>query len=229
MCKCQIPMARDDAPSVGTTDEDCLRRFVACRDRGDATGATIAWRELVEVSYDRVRSLVEVWSYTHTRLGEAEREEATQRALITMFERLGHTFEGVSMGQLHNALGRLVGFRCLDVIDEAVKARERTSGLDATWVDHEGREHGQHPGEAAEAAWRWTRDAEVAEATAIVQDALARLEDGPKRTVVERTLDGVPAEEIADELGVTMANLYQLRRRGLVALRSIIEQMEPDA
>lgn len=222
-------MAASDPPSVGRRDEDCLRRFVACRDRGDADGARTAWAELVELSHDRVRDLVDVWSYTHTPLSPAEREEATQRAMIKMFERVVHTFHGTEMGQLHLTLAKLVDFRCKDVISDAVRWRKRETGLETTWVDHEGKERGHHPGEVAEAEWRWARDEEVAEASSLVERAMDRMPDGRKKTVVERTLDGVPADEIMAELDVSQANLHQLRRRGILQLRGIIDEMEQDA
>lgn len=229
MCDCQSTMVRSDSPSVGRRDEDCLRRFVACRDRGDSDGARAAWAELVEVSHDRVRGLVDVWSYTHTPLSPAEREEATQRAMIKMFERVAGSFTGSEMGQLHLTLTRLVDFRCKDVIADAVRRRERETGLETTWVDDEGKERGHHPGELAASAWRWTRDAEVDAASSLIEGALARMPDGPKKAVVERTLDGVPVEDIMAELRTSRENVYQLRRRGLLVVRGIIDEMEQDA
>ena len=43
--------------------------------------------------------------------------------------------------------------------------------------------------------------------------ALPQIDDERRRLVLERTLDGVPADEIAAELGVSMANLYAIRSR----------------
>ncbi len=52
------------------------------------------------------------------------------------------------------------------------------------------------------------------------------MRDERQRVVVERTLDGVPAAEIAGELGVGMDNLYQLRSRGLRDLATLKERYE---
>jgi DNA-directed RNA polymerase specialized sigma24 family protein len=68
---------------------------------------------------------------------------------------------------------------------------------------------------------------ERADARDFLAWALPQVEDPRRRTVIERTLDGVPGAEIAAELGVTMANLYQLRRRGLDDLARLKERYDP--
>ena len=71
---------------------------------------------------------------------------------------------------------------------------------------------------------RHRRDEEQAEAAGFVAWALPQMGNERRRLVVERTLDGVPAEDIADELGVSMDNLYALRSRGLKDLRALSDR-----
>jgi hypothetical protein len=83
-------------------DELLLRRFVACRDTGDAAGAQRWWRELVELNFDRVRSMVDLWG-RGGRLSADEREEATQLALVKLWHNMVHSFHGRTMGEWVNA------------------------------------------------------------------------------------------------------------------------------
>src|SRR4051794_30640890 len=57
---CQIAAIRPDQGSVGLSEEELLRRFVACRDTGDGDGALRWWGDLVEANFDRVRGMVDV-------------------------------------------------------------------------------------------------------------------------------------------------------------------------
>ena len=44
--------------------------------------------------------------------------------------------------------------------------------------------------------------------------------------MLQRGLDGVPAEDIAAELGVSMDNLYAIRSRGIKDLRKLTDRYE---
>ena len=68
---------------------------------------------------------------------------------------------------------------------------------------------------------RHARDEERADAAAFVAWALAQIGDDRRRLVLERTLDGVPAEDIAAELDVSMANLYAIRSRAMKDMRKL--------
>jgi DNA-directed RNA polymerase specialized sigma24 family protein len=70
---------------------------------------------------------------------------------------------------------------------------------------------------------RHDREDERREAADFVAWALPRIANERRRTVLERTLDGVPAAAIAADLGVSMDNLYQLRRRALSDLAKLKE------
>jgi DNA-directed RNA polymerase specialized sigma24 family protein len=203
---------------VGLSNEELLRKFVASRAEGDGDGALHWWGKLIEGNFDRVRAMVDLNARRYG-LSADERQEAVQRSLVKLWRRMVHTFEGATMGQWVNATKKLVDFVCRDVQRDAARRSSRETGLDAdpesTHPDWKGDElaHQRH-----------RRDAEQAEAADFVAWALPQLTNERRRRVVERTLDGVPAEDIATELDVSMDNLYALRSRGLKDLRALREE-----
>jgi RNA polymerase sigma factor (sigma-70 family) len=203
---------------VAGHDEQLLRRFVACRDDGDGDGALRCWGELVERNHDRVRALVDLWG-RDGRLSEDERQEATQAALIRLWRKMVHTFEGTTMGEWVNATKTLVDFACRDVQRAAALRSRREASLDRSRVDDEGDVTGAYDARLAELAHeQHRRTGERAEAADFLAWALPRIDDERRRLVLERTLDGTSAEDLAAELDVSMANLYQLRSRGVKEL-----------
>jgi RNA polymerase sigma factor (sigma-70 family) len=200
-----------------------LRRFVACRDTGDAAGAHRAWAELVTANLDRVRGMVALWG-RGGRLSADEQEDAVQLAMVKLWRNMVETFEGTSMGEWVNAARTCTTYACLDV----QRAAAIRSAREAPLEDRGGDEEEDRPAwRLAEAARReQRRERERAEAREFVAWALPQLADERRRLVLERTLDGVPAEEIAAELGVEMGNLYQLRSRGLKDLARLRERWD---
>ncbi len=192
-----------------------LRRFVACREAGDADGMVEVWNELVEAEFDRVRASVAIRG--SRRLSADERDEALQRALVRIWQNMVATFRGTSMGEWVNAMVRAVDFAVLDVQRDAARRSNRETVLGDD-VDR------AHPGvaqEAVELHERLGEQEEAAERLAQVDAALARLPER-RRRILELDRAGVPAAEIAAELGLSMDNLYQLRSRGLRELRTIL-------
>jgi RNA polymerase sigma factor (sigma-70 family) len=196
---------------VAKHDEERLRRFVACRDAGDMAGARRAWEALVEANFDRVVAMVALQG--RGRLSAQERDEAVQRAIVKVWRNMVSTFDGSSVGEWVNAVRTCAGFACADVQREAARRSAREAALD----------------EQAEYRWREVaesehrREAERADARGFVEWGLPQLRDKRRRLVIERSLDGVPAEEIAAELAVSLPNLYQLRSRGLKDLAKLKE------
>ena len=171
---------------------NCCAAFVACRDAGDANGALRQWEALVEDNFDRVRAMVDLWG-RDGKLSRDERDEATQRAIVKLWHNMVHTFHGSTMGEWVNATRTLVEFACLDVQRAGARRSRREASLDETWADDEGAVSGiwdRQLGELAEQRRR--RDDEHAEARGFVAWALPQIADERRRTVLERTLDGVP-------------------------------------
>ncbi len=197
--------------TVTKHDEERLRRFVASRDAGDVAAAHREWERLVESNFDRIAGFVALQA--RGRLSPQERDDAVQRAIVKVWRNMVSTFDGVSMGEWVNAVRTCAGFAVTDVQREAARRSARETALD----------------EAAE--YRWSavahqehrREDERAGARDFVAWGLPRMQNSRQRTVIERSLDGVPAEEIAAELAVSLPNLYQLRSRGLKDLATLKE------
>ena len=217
-------MARGpDQRSVGLRDEELLRGFVACREAGDGDGALHWWAKLVESKFDLVRLLVDRRAGRYG-LSQDERDEAVQAALVKLWRNMVRTFRGTTMGEWVNSTKQLVETTCMDVQRKAAKRTERETSFDAGAEDAETANPGWKGAAKAEETFR--RDAEKAEAADFMEWALPQITDERRRLVLERTLDGVPAEDIAAELGVTMANLYAIRSRGIKDLRKLKDRYE---
>jgi RNA polymerase sigma factor (sigma-70 family) len=206
---------------VGLRDEELLRRFVACREAGDGDGALHWWGRLVEAKFDLVRLLVDRRAGRYG-LSHDEREEAVQAALVKLWKNMVRTFHGTTMGEWVNSTKTLVETTCMDVQRKAAKQTAREGSFDV--ADPETSNPDWKGAAKAHEAYR--RDVEKAEAEGFVAWALPQIGDDRRRLVLERTLDGVPAEDIAAELDVSMANLYAIRSRGLKDLRKLRDRYE---
>lgn len=214
---------------MASQDEALLRRFVACRDAGDAAGARRWWEELVTLEYDRVAGMVAAWRGGR-ELRPDEREDATQAALLKLWQNMVKTFAGTTMGEWVNATRACVDFACRDVQRRAARDSRRLKSLDepASAFGHDEGDVRDAYDWALEAEGRRreqrARDARAAED--FVTWALPQIANGRRRLVVQRTLEGVPAEEIRRELDVSRDNLYQLRSRGLKDLAKLKERYD---
>jgi RNA polymerase sigma factor (sigma-70 family) len=206
---------------VGLRDEELLRRFVACREAGDGDGALHWWGQLVERKFDLVQLLVDRRASRYG-LSHDERDEAVQAALVKLWRNMVRTFHGTTMGEWVNSTKTLVETTCMDVQRKAAKNTERETSFDV--ADPE-TSNPDWKG-AAKAEQTYLRDAEKAEAAGFVAWALPQIGDDRRRLVLERTLDGVPADEIAAELGVGMDNLYAIRSRAVKDLRKLKDRYE---
>ena len=206
-----------DQRSVGLRDEELLRRFVACREAGDGDGALHWWVKLVETKFDLVQLLVDRRAGRYG-LSHHEREEAVSAALVKLWKNMVRTFQGTTMGEWVNSTKTLVETTCMDVQRNAARRTEHETSFD-TVADPE-TANPDWKG-AAKAHEDYAREGEKADAEDFMAWALAQIGDDRRRLVIERGLDGVPAEEIAAELGVSMANLYAIRSRGIKDLRKL--------
>lgn len=220
----------DDPPIVGRASGEALRRWRACRARGDAAGAAQAWDDVVTQEFDRLDGMVRAAGRRGSRLSAAEIEDAVSLAAKKFVVELPESFEGTSMGELVNTLKACAEFACLDV--QRTEARRSAKRVPLEDVGEDGE---LRPSQAVlDRRLRDAADAEADEAEAEADEereaflawAVPRIPDERQRLVWQRTLERVPAAEIAEELGVTKDNLYQLRSRGLRALRKLKEQWD---
>lgn len=174
--------------------------------------------ELVTANFERVRGMVDVRASRYG-LSADERAEALQRALVKLWHKMVASFDGTTMGEWVNATRTLVDFVCRDVQRDAARRSQRETTIgggapdpdtdDGAWKD------------AQLAQQRHAREQERADAAGFVDWALARLGDDRRRLVLQRTLEGAPANEIAGELGVSMDNLYAIRSRAVKDMRTL--------
>jgi DNA-directed RNA polymerase specialized sigma24 family protein len=209
-----------DQRSVDLSQEQLLRKFVACRDAGDGDGALHWWGRLVGANLDRVRGMVDVRASRYG-LSADEREEAVQRALVKLWHKMVATFRGSTMGEWVNATKTLVEYVCKDVQRSAAKQSAHETSLHAQFDDPDD-DGADWLGDELALQW-YAGEQERVDAADFVTWALPQIADGRRRLVLERTLDGVPAEDIAAELDVTMANLYAIRSRAVKDMRKLHE------
>jgi hypothetical protein len=215
--------AGSDTASVGRHEDEHLRRFLAARKRRDAAEMRRWWDELVIDFYDRMDGFV---AAAHKgRLDDDEHELAVTLSMMRFSHRLIETFEGVSIGQLVNASKTLARGICMDVQRAAMRrhAHEGPS-LDEGW-DADAEDRPTASWEADEAMRRFERAERSAETRDFLQWALPQLRDD-RRGVVELTFHGAEIPEIMAERGVSRANAYQLRSRGLKDLEKLKERYD---
>jgi RNA polymerase sigma factor (sigma-70 family) len=210
-----------DARRVGRHEGEHLRRFLAARAEGDAAAMRRWWEELVIDFNDRMDGLV--YLAHRGRLDPDEHQSAVALAMARFSLRLVETFEGVSIGELVEACKTLAVRICIDVQRASIRHREREGrSIDVGW-DADAEDRSMSRWETDEAADRFDRVQRGAEVEDFLDRALSEL-PADQRRVVELTFHGATIPEIMDELGITQANAYQLRSRGMRQLKTLKEQ-----
>ncbi len=212
-------------------DHLLLRRYVDARDRGELEVAAGLWRQLAVNNFDRVQQMVKVFRFSPGGRGIPEHEHgsAASEAYLRVIA-MGAKFHKREAGRFYAAVHTCVHNACMDFGRKELRHAGRAAGsLDQTF-DPDG-EAG--PFDAALAAYdadRRERAAEAAEtehrrlgAEELVGWAIGRLANDNYREALEMTyFQDMPAEDIAEQLGITMDNLYARRSRGLKELEKIL-------
>jgi RNA polymerase sigma factor (sigma-70 family) len=199
-----------------------VERFAIARDHGDAPAARQLWGAIAVKLDDRlkvfVRSLV-IPNTAGERLHPDDRDEALQRARRRVWFKLGATFNGVSVGELHNAARKGTWYACTDVARERMRQEQRTrrSRRIAT-DDHDELDRLSR----AQATHTFERAGELAELKDRLDRAMALMKNPTHREVLMLDRLGVPDDEIAQRLGITRDNVYQRRKRGLTNLKELL-------
>jgi hypothetical protein len=208
---------------VGRHADEHLRRFLAARTRGDAGEMRRWWNELVIDFFDRMDGFV--YAAHKGRLDDDEHELAVAMSMARFSKNLIDSYDGISMGQLVNASKTLARGICIDVQRSAVRAhREEGPSLDAGW--NADTEDAPAPTwEADEAVRRFERAERSAEVCDFLDWALPQVGD-ERRKVLELTFYGASLPEIVEELGISEANAYARRSRGMKDLKKLKEQYD---
>ena len=214
----------------GEPDHLLLRRYAVARENGDLDLAGELWEQLAVNNFDRVKQIVKAFRFTPGGRGIPEHEwgSAASEAYIRVVA-MGASFQGREAGQFYAALVTCVQNSCRDFGRKELRHERRSAGsIDTTFEP--GGEAG--PFDAALAAY----DAELRERAAdAVEDeverlqaeqlvgwATAQIKNDNYREVLAMTFQNIPAEEIADQLGISMDNVYARRSRGLKELERIL-------
>ncbi len=211
-------------------DHLLLRRYAAARDAGDLELAAKLWEQLALNNFDRVQQIVKAFRFSPGSPGipEHERGSAATEAYLRVVA-MGASFRDREAGRYYAALVTCVKNACIDFGRKELRHQKHSAGsIDKTW-EPDG-EAG--PFDAALAAY----DADMRERSAdAVEDeverlraeqlvgwGIAQIQNDNYREVLEMTFQNVPAEEIADQLGISMDNVYARRSRGLKELEKIL-------
>jgi len=234
---CQIvPAAPDPHPVPSSWDpltslslDRLVERFAVARDSGDDATARHVWGAIALKLDDRLQIFVRRFVIPNSggeRLAADDRDEAFQRARRRVWFKLGATFRGVSVGELHNAARTATWFACADVARERMRReqhtwRARPVGAAGSGVERDALDT-LDAGTQAEAARTFERATELHDLNDALDRAMASMRNPSHREVLTLDRLGVGDAEIAERLDITVENVYQRRRRGLINLKELL-------
>ena len=214
-------------------DHLLLRRYCDARDAGELELAHALWEQLAVNNFDRVKQIVKAFRFTPGGRGLPDHEwgSAASEAYIRVFA-MGASFRHREIGRFYAALVTCVQNSCRDFGRKELRHDKRAAGsVDGTF-DPDG-EAG--PFDKALAAYdqhlrEQTGDALDAErsrveAEQLVAWGITQIQNDTYREVLHMTFQSIPAEEIADQLGISMDNVYARRSRGLKELEKILRDL----
>lgn len=214
-------------------DHRLLTKFVAAQERGDTAAAAELWERLAVNNFDRVRGMVRAFRFSPGRRLPAEEHGSAASEAYMRVIAMGVKFRKHEPASYYAALHTCVHNTCMDLgRGELRHARRAAGSLDERY---EPRGEGG-PFDAALAAYdaeQRSRNEEALDAEAgreraagLVAWAIGQVANDNHREVLEMTyLQQLAAETIAEQLAITMDNLYQRRSRGLKELELILRDL----
>ena len=217
-------------PLVRSHEGEYLRRFLVARAAGNRDEMRVWWEALLGDNMDRVRGFVA--AEARGRLSRDEQQEAVQRALIKLANRMVLTFKGSSMGEWVKATRTLVHGVCIDVQRDAERVSKREPSLDAGWSDPD-----DGPGRYDSAIAREARNAEREQDELDDEEVVFQLgrdfldwalpQLTPRlRAVMKLDRQNVPVEDMQERLGVSRDVIYAARSRALKELGKLMEEYD---
>lgn len=208
-------------------DSHYLRQFLVARDAGDDTAARGWWDKLLEANFDRITNMVKA---KHSRrLKPHEIDEAIQLVSIEILNNLIRGFRGRSMGEWVNAVNKVTEFRGKDAQSNAIRHSKHETGLYVT--NHEGEEQLHRAADKASASQHEEleqnqEDVEALDADRSFLDSAVLKLTKREREVIELDRQGVPTDEICEQLGASRDVVYAARSRALKHLRKLRSEYE---
>jgi RNA polymerase sigma factor (sigma-70 family) len=212
-------------------DHRLLSQYCDARDDGELELARTLWEQLAVNNFDRIKQIVKTFRFSPggPRLPDHEWGSAASEAYVRV-NAMGANFRHREIGRFYAALVTCVQNSCKDFGRKELRHDMRAAGSVDSTFDPDG-EAG--PFDAALAAYDQhlretandTLDAERSrvDAEQLVAWGVSQIANDNYREVLEMTwLQQLPADEIADLLGISMENVYARRSRGGKELERIL-------
>ncbi len=222
-----------DPPSVGDlqgmSDEGLVRVFARARDEGDRSRGTAAWELLVVSSHDRVRAVVKAFRFPghpSVTIPRDEVDDVTQDALLRVLRKL--TLRGSSIGEFRAAVVTVARFQCQDHCRAAMSRDKLLAGsIEETYAGDEAPVSRFDAALGRLAGARREREEAARDELDLLRELLPKLTSDDQRAVLRMTMEGYNSRETAEKLGLTPANVDQLRKRGIDNLRRMLGDDAP--
>ena len=189
--------------------------------------ARAAWRELAARYSGLVLGWVEAFEFPGqpgVRIPTGNEEDAAQEAFERAVSMLGN-FRGVSLNEFRAALRTCTKNTCMDHCRRVlVRARHQAGSVDEVVVEEEGGDRGRFDADIGRIEER-RADARsgAREDLDMIARAIEAMDNSDMQAVLRRTIEQVASKEIATDLGLTVTNVDQLRRRGIQKLKEAMQ------
>lgn len=213
------------------SDQILLRLHADALERGDLDEAAEVWERLTLKNFDRINQIVKAFRFSAGGSGLPQdawgsaANEAWLRA-----KAMGPSFSALEPGRFYAALKTCVDHSCQDYGRKEFRHTRRAGGSVDQTYEPDG-EAGPYDGALARYESDMRQRASDAvheelsrqEAESLFAWGISQISNDKYREVMELTwIHKVPADEIADQLGISLANVYQRRTRGLKELERIL-------
>ena len=200
-----------------------LGRVAAARRQGNVRLAADEWNACIARAKPRVESVVDYW--VHRKLvASADRDDIVQAALIRGGRRLLENLDALEERAFMKAMATCAEYTCMDHGRKHKRKLQREVSADAVATTGDGDAIDRYDyffSSVAEDVW--ARGAEIREAEERLDKAISKLTNERQKKLLVLQRLGHSDEIIAELLGVTVTNLYQIRSRTLRELRGLID------
>lgn len=212
-------------------DHLLLSRYCDARDQGEHELARSRWEQLAVNNFDRVKQIVKAFRFSPGGPGLPDHEwgSAASEAYIRVIA-MGASFRHRELGRFYAALVTCVQNSCKDFGRKELRHDMRAAGSIDSTFDPDG-EAGPFDGALAaydqhrrdQAGDALDEEHSRVEADQLVAWGISQIANDNYREVLEMTwIHKLPADEIADQLGISMENVYARRSRGGKELEKIL-------
>jgi DNA-directed RNA polymerase specialized sigma24 family protein len=214
-------------------DRILLRRYHAAMSRGDLAATAEAWDQLAVNNFDRIKQTVKAFRFSAGGRGIPEFDHGSAASAAYLRVRaMGAHFRKQEIEAYYAALVHTTQNSCKDFGRRDFRHEKRKAGSLDQRFDPDS-EVG--PYDQALAGWEAERRRKSAErivdelhkqrAENFVAWGVSQIKNDNYREVLELTyIDKLDGDEIAERLGISMANVYQRRSRGQRELEKILRE-----